>query len=256
MGASSEKSSITPIILGHRGAPKLAPPNILSSFKKAIELGAEGVEFDIRLTKDKRLVVMHDPVVDNTTDGKGYVSNYTLRELKKLDAGGWFSKEFKGERIPTLEEALDILKNLEIINIEIKNDPVPYEGIEEMTLRVIYDIGLKEKVIISSFDHTLLSRIRRLDRDIETGVLYSCKPLNPTLLAIDAKATSLHPFWASMDEDTIRNAHNIGLRVFPWTVDEEVYIKRLIDWNVDGIITNNLEVGIKIKSEISSFQHV
>ena len=250
MGNSPEKGTAIPVILGHRGAPKVAPQNTLVSFRKTLEMGADGVELDVRLSKDRKLVIIHDALVDNVTDGRGYVSNYTLRELKQLDAGRWFSKEFQGERIPTLEEALDILRSFKVINIELKNDLVPYEGIEEIFLSFISNLDIKERIIVSSFDHQLLLRIKTLDNSVKTGVLYSCRPENPNLLAIDVKADNLHPFWASVDENTVRNAHNVGLRIFPWTVDEEFYIRRLLEWNIDGIITNSPDLGIKIRSEI------
>ena len=252
VGPSSEENSVTPVILAHRGASRLAPPNTLSSFKKAVEFGADGVELDVRLTKDNKLVVIHDPVVDHVSDGKGLVSNYTLGEIKELDFGYRFSEEFKGEKIPTLEEALDILKCLDLINIEIKNDPFPYRDIEKITLETIYNMGIKDKVIISSFDHELLVRIRGLDKDIKTGVLYSFRSVYPNLLAIDARAGNLHPFWAVIDEDTVREAHRIGLNIFPWTVDDKDIMERLMKWEVDGIITNDVQLGLRVRSEVFS----
>ncbi|MGB9682531.1 MAG: glycerophosphodiester phosphodiesterase [bacterium] len=256
MGISPEKGTVIPVILGHRGAPKVAPQNTLSSFKMALEMGADGVELDVRLTKDRKFVIIHDPMVDNVTNGKGYVGDYTLVELKRLDAGSWFSKEFQNERIPTLEEALDILRSFKIVNIEIKNDPIPCEGIEEIFLEFIFNTEIRNRVIVSSFDHSLLLRLKRLDDSINTGVLYSCKPENPNLLAIDVKANSLHPFWPSIGEDTVRDAHNVGLKIFPWTVDEESYMRILLEWNVDGIITNSPELALKVRSEISSSKDV
>lgn len=252
MGAPSKESSVIPIILAHRGASLLAPPNTLSSFKKAVELGADGVELDVRLTKDKKPVVIHDPIVDHVSDGKGFVSDYTLKEIKKLDFGCRFSEDFRGERIPTLEEALDILGGLKLINIEIKNDPYPYKDIEKITLETIYNMGIRDKILISSFDHELLLRIRHLDRDINTGVLYSFRPVYSNLLAIDAKAGNLHPFWAVINKDNIEEAHRIGLKVFPWTVDDKNLIERLIEWRVDGIITNDVQLALKFRSEIFS----
>lgn len=251
MGTSSKEGPATPVILAHRGASLLAPPNTLSSFKKALELGADGVELDVRLTKDKNLVVIHDPVVDYVSDGNGFVSDYTLKEIKRLDFGYRFSEDYRGERIPTLEEALDILRDVKLINIEIKNDPYPYEGIERIVLENIYNMGIRDKIVISSFDHELLLKIKGLDRDINTGVLYSFRPVHHTLLAIDARAENLHPFWAVIDESDIEEAHRIGLKVFPWTVDDENLIRSLIMKRVDGIITNDVQLALKIRSDIS-----
>lgn len=252
MGASSKEGSVVPIIFAHRGASKLAPQNTLASFRKALELGADGVELDVRLTKDGNLVVIHDPVVDYVSDGKGYVADYTLKEIKKLDFGYRFSQEFSGEQIPTLEEALDVLKELKFINIEIKNDPLPYRDIEKITLETIYNMGVEDRIIISSFDHELLFRVRKFDKNIITGVLYSFRPMYSSLLAIDVKANNLHPFWAVVSEETVREAHRIGLKVFPWTVDDKNIMKQLIEWGVDGIITNDVELAVKVRSEAFS----
>ncbi len=119
-------------ILAHRGASAYAPENTMAAFKKAIEMNADGIELDVHLSKDGYIVIIHDERVDRTTDGKGEVKDFSLDELKKLDAGSWFSDEYKGEKIPTLEELLSLIKNTEIyLNIEIKAGYRVYPDIEE-----------------------------------------------------------------------------------------------------------------------------
>jgi glycerophosphoryl diester phosphodiesterase len=111
-----------PKIIGHRGASHIAPENTMASFEAALKLGVDGIETDVQETKDGQLVLCHDELLNRTTNGKGLIKDYTLKELKELSAGAWFSKEYENERIPLLEELLDILKNRDIlINIEIKS---------------------------------------------------------------------------------------------------------------------------------------
>ncbi|HHW48137.1 MAG TPA: glycerophosphodiester phosphodiesterase, partial [Clostridiaceae bacterium] len=162
-----------PVVIAHRGAPKHAPENTIAAFRKALELGAEGIELDVHLSADGHLVVIHDEKVDRTSDGKGLVKEKTLEELKALDFGSWFSKEFKGETIPTLDEVLELLKSWTgIINIEIKGGSVFYPNIEEKVVRKIEKLKIEEKIIISSFNHYSLVEIKKLNPKIKTGILY------------------------------------------------------------------------------------
>src|SRR6056297_1649122 len=147
-------------ILGHRGASGMAPENTESAFKKALQSGADGVELDVHLTKDKELVVIHDERVDRTTDGTGYVKDLTLKEIKKLDAGSYFSPQFAGERILTLEEALELARSFKLINIEIKNMIIKYKDIERELLGTIKKMNLESKVICSSFNHYSVALIK------------------------------------------------------------------------------------------------
>lgn len=147
-----------PIIYGHRGASQYAPENTLASYNRAIEMGADGIEIDVHKSKDGHLIVCHDERVDRTTNGQGYIKDLILKEIKSLDAGSWFSKEFSGEKIPLLEEVLEFVKDKDILlNIELKNGPIFYDGIEDELIRLVRVFNLVENTIISSFNHYSLS---------------------------------------------------------------------------------------------------
>jgi glycerophosphoryl diester phosphodiesterase len=165
-----------PILIGHRGAASLAPENTLASFRKAWENGAEMVELDVQRTKDGHLVVIHDDSVDRTTDGKGIVKDMTLGELKALDAGSWFSYEFRGEKIPTLEEVLDWSRGKIRIDMEIKNSK-QYPGIEKQITELIEKKGMEKEVIVTSFDPDCIKKMEKLSNEIGSGVLLAPAPL-------------------------------------------------------------------------------
>ena len=166
--------------IGHRGAKAYEPENTLRSFKKALEIGVDAVELDVRKTKDKQLVVIHDADVKRTTDGKGLVSELTLKEIKE------FSAE-QGEKIPTLKEALDFLDKKVKILIELKE-----AGVEEKVLAVVLENGLQKNVIIVSFIEEALRKVRELNKEVETGLIY-VKHKNPIKAALDLKAIYLLP---------------------------------------------------------------
>src|SRR3972149_5853795 len=157
--------------IGHRGARAYEPENTLRSFKKALEIGVDAVELDVRKTKDNQLVVIHDADVKRTTDGKGFVSELTLKEIKE------FSAE-KGEKIPTLKEALDFLDKKVKILIELKE-----AGVEEKVLEAVRKNGLQKNVIITSFLEDALRKIRELDKEVETGLIYATHK-NPVKAAL------------------------------------------------------------------------
>ena len=161
-------------VIAHRGFSGAAPENTLAAFEKAIEVGADMFELDVLLSRDGRVVVIHDDTLDRTTDGEGKVAAFTLAELKKLDAGSWFSAEFAGERIPTLEEALRLAKGCILVNVEIKTEAVG-RGVVAKALEVIDELDMKDNVVISSFDPTALAKARELHPGIRTASLFDAE---------------------------------------------------------------------------------
>ena len=160
-------------IFAHRGASGTRPENTMPAFRKAAELPIAGIEFDIHLTADGEPVVIHDETVDRTTDGTGWVKDMTFAEIRKLDAGSWFSAEFEGERIPSLREVLEQFHGTaHRLNIELKSDVLPYPGMREKVIRLVREFGLEERVILSSFDHVTIREVKREAPEIETGVLF------------------------------------------------------------------------------------
>ncbi|MBE3592376.1 MAG: glycerophosphodiester phosphodiesterase [Thermoanaerobacter sp.] len=228
-----------PLVIAHRGDSRNAPENTLASFKRALEMGADGIELDVQLTKDGQLVVIHDERVDRTTDGIGFVKDFTLKELKRLDAGIKFDKKFAGERIPTLYEVFELIghKNF-IINIEIKSGVVLYPGIEEKLIKAIEDYDFEDRVVISSFNHYSLRDVKRMAPEFKIGLLYQCGLVEPWHMAIRMKAYSLHPFYFNIIPELVEGCKKNNIKLFPWTVDRKEDMEMMIKAGVDAIITD------------------
>jgi glycerophosphoryl diester phosphodiesterase len=215
--------------IGHRGARAYEPENTLRSFKKALELGANAIEFDVRQTKDKKIVVIHDDKVDRTTNGKGLVNDLTLREIKELDAG-------KGERIPTLEEALDFIGRKVKILIELKET-----GIEKKVLDLVKERGLEDNVIVVSFLEDALEKVRKLDQKIETGLIY-VKHANPIKSATELKANYLLPLYRFTHTANVQKAHENKLKVIVWTINNPEEVSTYVRKGVDGIASDKPDI--------------
>jgi len=225
-------------VLGHRGAKGHAPENTLPSFFKAIELGATMAELDVHLSRDGELVVIHDATVDRTTDGTGRIADLTLEEIKRLDAGGWFSPEFRGVRVPTLREVFEAVGSRILINVEVKKGEEPYAGIAEKLAREIEACGMLERVVISSFEPRYLHELRPLLPGVELALLYS-KP-RPGVIdeAVRSGWQALHPHLSLVTKEFVDEAHAKGLRVRAWNPNEVEQMRPLIAAGVDGIGTD------------------
>lgn len=228
------------IIFAHRGASSVAPENTLPAFQRAINQGCKAIELDVHLTRDEELIVCHDETIDRTTDGTGYIRDQTLSSLQQRDAGSWFSDEFQGTRLPTLYEVLEICHDQILINIEIKNIPFIYKGIEEKALQTIRHFGFLENTIISSFDHHALLRVQYLQPNMKLGVLLANHLIDPWGYLKNAKlhAYSIHPLYTLIDDEFVLQSHKYGYQVFPFTVDERKEYQNLIMLGVDGVFTN------------------
>lgn len=237
---------IKTLVLAHRGASKIAPENTEAAFQKAMQMGADGVELDVQLTKDKKLVVIHDERVDRTTNGIGYVKDLTLKEIKKLDAGSYFSPKFAGERILTLEEALELTRNSKLINIEIKNIIIKYKNIEREVVSIIKKMNLESKVICSSFNHYSIAMIKQLSPEIKTGLLYVSTLYKPWIYATTLGVEAIHPHYYSVSSEIVNDCHDNNIKVNVWTVDDKDAIKQMISNQVDTLITNYPEIALKI----------
>jgi glycerophosphoryl diester phosphodiesterase len=229
-----------PINFAHRGASGYCPENTMIAFKKAIQLGATGIETDVQMTKDGHLVLIHDESLKRTTTSKkGMVKDFTLSELKQLDAGRWFHSRFRGEAVPTLEELIDLVSGTSIIlNLELKNGIVPYPTMEERVIQYVKLYGMTNRVVISSFNHNSLIRCKEISEDVSTGLLYSGPIAGIGEYAKNLGVNSLHPKKSLVTESLIEHAHAHGLRVFPWTVNRISEMKKLIRLRSDGLITD------------------
>ncbi|MEM2939434.1 MAG: glycerophosphodiester phosphodiesterase family protein [Candidatus Bathyarchaeia archaeon] len=216
--------------IGHRGAKAYEPENTIRSFRRALELGVNAVELDVRSTKDGELVVIHDAEVDRTTNGKGLVSDLTLNEIKELLTE-------KGEHIPTLDEALEFLdKKVVKILIELKET-----GTEEKVLDIIKKKGLEDNVIIISFHEEALRRIRELNDKVETGLIY-VKHKDPVRAALLLRAQYLLPLYKFAHSILISRAHEKGLKVIVWTINTLEEALEYVKKGVDGIASDKPDI--------------
>jgi glycerophosphoryl diester phosphodiesterase len=219
--------------IAHRGASARFPENTLVAFRAAIEAGAEMCELDVQLTRDGALAVIHDDTVDRTTDGIGAVAGLTLEQLRRLDAGVRFGPEFKGERIPTLEEVFDLVDGHCSLNIELKA-----AGVEPGVTELIRMRGAIGSSLVSSFDWEALARVRHMAPEIRVAPLASGWPARLIGAATEMKADAIHPRFDMVTEDLCVAAHSRGINVYTWTVDEPGVMRKLIADGVDGIMTN------------------
>ncbi|HEX4836110.1 MAG TPA: glycerophosphodiester phosphodiesterase family protein [bacterium] len=225
--------------IAHRGASRYAPENTLAAIRLALDHGAPAVECDVQRTKDRHLVVIHDQTVDRTTDGRGPVAAHALEDLLRLDAGRWFGPAFAGERIPTLDEVLEVAGGRALLKLEIKNGPTFYEGIEQQMVEAIGRRGMEEDVLLISFDHESLRRVRALSPRIATGILYAARLVDGPGAARAAGADALCISWDYATGDVVSGGHGAGLGVFVWTVDDEDVARHCLSLGVDGITSND-----------------
>lgn len=223
-----------PKLMAHRGNSALAPENTLAAFAKAVDSGAEWTELDVHLSADGEVVVMHDPTVDRTTDGAGAVAEMTLAELKRLDAGSWFGPEFAGERIPTLREVIGLVGARIRLNVEIKSVDNPLTA--RKVIQTLADAGVLEQSMVCSFGLGALLEARRLwpegclalisgsARDLEIAIKHGLPWFNVE--------------YHQADEALVRRAHEAGVQVSIWTMDEPELWGHYADMGVDIICTN------------------
>ena len=234
-------------VISHRGANKIAPQNTLPAFRKSIDFHADGFETDVHLTLDGVPVLCHNYSVDDTSNGKGLITAKTLEELKKLDFGAYFHRAYKGTKIPSLDEFLNLCKtaSLKILNIEIKPPQNGDYSIVKMTIDAVKEKGLFDRLIISSFDPIVLTTCKDVEPQCKTGFLYS--PKSPGFIRFFGKeidfakcigANALHPFQWLVDKKLVEKAHENGMMVNPWTVNNERDITRLVKIGVDSVITD------------------
>jgi glycerophosphoryl diester phosphodiesterase len=233
------------LIVAHRGASGTAPENTLTAFQQALDLGVGALEMDVHLSKDGGVVVIHDDTVERTTNGTGNVRDLTLSQLKELDAGSWFAPAFTGERIPTLQEALDLAQGNVIIEIELKTTTPWPTPLERKVAELVAQNGLEEKVIIQSFNPLALFYFRLINSNIATALLYHeglPLPLRQRWLAPLARPQIMHPSASMATEEHVRKLQRRGHPVVVWTVDDPAEMKTMIEREVDGIMTNRPDV--------------
>ncbi|MFC1729085.1 glycerophosphodiester phosphodiesterase [candidate division KSB1 bacterium] len=243
-------------IVAHRGASGEAPENTIAAIRKAVDYESDRIEIDVQQTRDGRVVVLHDTTLDRTTDGTGPVNRFNYDELKPLDAGSWFDTEFRGERIPLLEEVLELVKAGTGIIIELKSGSQLYPDIEKKVWSIIQYFKLEESTVISSSRVTVLNTLKSVAPDAKLGKIITPKELWRSLFqdgslmfkqGLINHIKELHPHWSFVDNQFMEWAKSHDLSVIPWTVNKERKMRAMIDRGVHGIITDFPDLAHKFK---------
>lgn len=237
------------LIYGHRGASAYAPENTLEAFQLAMNMGADGFELDVHMSSDGHLVVIHDETVDRTTNGTGFVRDFTLAQLKTLDASNGMTA-YQGARIPTLEEVFNLVRHTRhIVNVEIKTDECFYPGIEEKCLELAAGMGLEERVIYSSFNHFTLMKLRQMKPDVRLGMLFGDIMVKPWEYARQLGIDYLHPMKLNIyTPDFAKDAEKAGYGVNMWTINDVQTMQVCLEQNA-GIITNYPDIAVALRTE-------
>jgi len=224
-------------VIAHRGASGQTPENTMAAFRRAVELGVGFIETDLHLTRDGHFVAVHDSTLDRTTNGRGPVKNFTLAQLRELDAGSWFSPEFAGERIPTLDEILAFVRETDaVFYLELKADAAL--GAEHALGYVLRNTGEGKSTVVLSFEPAVLSSVRRIDATLLTGLLLDTPCDDAVERAVRVGARQLLPRGDLVTAELIAQVHGEGLPVVAWTINEPAEMRALIEAGVDGIMSD------------------
>lgn len=238
-----------PIIFAHRGASAHAPENTIPSFELAVAQGADAIELDAKLSADGQIVVFHDATIDRTTDGSGRLAQKTFADLRSLDAGSFFSDQFRGTKIPTLDEVFEAVGKKIFINVELTNYAAPRDTLVEKVCALVRKHGLEKSVIFSSFFAFNLKKAEGLLSDVPRG-----------LLALDGwtgawarsfgfsfgEYAALHPYLTDVNPQQVSRVHQLKRRIHVWTVNKPEDISRLRSWGVDGIFTDDPQLALRV----------
>ena len=235
-------------IIAHRGASAYYPENTPASFEGAVALGADMVELDVQLTSDGEVVVFHDEKISRCTNGRGRVADHTLAALKKLDAGSWFDKKFRDEKIPTLVEVLHLCRERIAVNIEVKTEAVADDvsgGIEEKCLRIVDQAGMRGHVVFSSFDSRAILHLKAIDGAAPVAVLYEKKHYGlklPSAIVRSLHADAFNCSQRELGKIWLADLTHHDIPVNVYTVNEEKKMRRWLALGIDGIFTNHPDV--------------
>lgn len=236
-------------IFAHRGYAAKFPENTMLAFIEAEKVKSDGIELDIQMTKDNEIVIIHDEKVDRTTDGYGYVKDYTLKDIRTLNAAKKFPYLTK-QPIPSLVEFLDWMKDTKIIcNIELKNNKISYEGMLEKTIHLIRYYGLEDRIIFSSFNHYSLVKSYRVAPEIETAPLLSDGIYQPWIYANAICSKGFHPNYRRINKQMIQDSQSNHIKVRAYTVNRPKSISELLHIGISGIITDEPQLAKELLEE-------
>lgn len=245
-------------VWAHRGASAYAPENSLEAFALAIQMGADGIELDIYETADAKLVIHHDNDIKRMTNGiEAKIQETDFDTLRTYNFNGTWGDQYGFVKIPALNEVLDLFRPTDMtINIELKEGSVNY--LREID-RAVREFGMEEKILYSSFDHVKLARMKEINPNVKTGALYADALIHqPWAYAKMADFTALHPAYSQLYRfrehgiEFVKEAHEAGIQVNPWTANKEGIIRRLATWGVDHIITDVPDVALRIVNEVEA----
>ena len=244
-----------PLIIAHRGDVARAPENTLPAFSSALEAGADGIELDVRVTRDSQLVVYHDRGLGRLGGRRGLVSNATLAEMRAMDVGGWFSPEFAGERTPTLDEVFELLPADFLINVEMKAVIHNMRLIAHRVVEVIRRHNRWDSTLVASFNPISLWELRRIEPRIMRGYIWSRRhppPISSRIFSPLVKAHWYDPSDTSFNQRLMRNVRARGIRTLAWDVDFGRDLLAMARERLDATVTDNLESLLLQRSKISN----
>ena len=226
-------------VWAHRGASGYAPENTMEAFILAIEMGADGIELDVQLTRDGEIVVIHDETLQRVSNGTGYVKDYTLEEVKALN----FNKthpEYEKTEIPTLREVLQLLKDTDLkLNIELKTGVFFYPNIEKKVVDLVSEYGMQDRVWYSSFNHYSVKEVKRIQPDAKVGLLYGDGIYEPAEYAVRFGADAIHPHFVNLQyPEVLEKCKENGIKVHTWTANTFLDMVNCVQYGVDALITN------------------
>jgi glycerophosphoryl diester phosphodiesterase len=234
-----------PLLIGHRGYPARYPENTLAAFTGAMDAGCDMIELDVTLTRDRRVVVIHDDTLDRTTNGSGPVRDRTVEEMRTLDAGSWFAPRFAAERVPLLDEVIALTAGRCMLNIEIKEsafeEGYPPDAIEHQVAELVKTGGAMDRVIVSSFDRRILERLARMPAPPALAFI-SDAGADPEVMGVlrTIKAFSWHPRRTVLTREQVERVHAEGMKIYPWTINTRSEADALLQLGVDGLICNEM----------------
>lgn len=241
------------LLLAHRGFSGKYPENSPCAFEAALDYPCDGFESDVHLSKDGALIVFHDPVLERTSNGTGYLKDYTYEELLKFDIGAWKGDAFRGQHVWTLEQLLDFCRqHQKVLNLELKNYQIFYQGLEEKVIDAIRNFHMEDQVFVSSFNHISMQRFKELAPEIRTGLLYDKPLLDMEQYISRTNADSMHPWFGLLNyqPELVPLFHGRKMGINVWTVDEEADIRGMLEMGVDCIISNRIDRLCRVAEQV------
>lgn len=236
-------------IIAHRGSKGTHPENTLIAFEKAIRVGSDGIELDVHLTKDNQVVVIHDETLNRTSNGKGFVRDFSLNELKLLNMGSWFDSNYKICTMPTLQEVIELLNRLEfngLLNIEFKTNKYSYPGIEKVVLDILRKQPNRFTVVFSSFNYETLIRLKKIDEKVAIALLFEKNGKNKKVLDQTIPIEMWHPSIEWFKKTELEKKINMPTRL--WTINSEEDLMYCFNKKVAGIFTDYPQKALTIRN--------